>query len=242
MNGFINLNKPTGVSSARALDRVRRITRERRSGHAGALDPAADGVLVICLGSARKLVEAWMDQPKVYRAEIRLDATSPGFDSEGELTPVEIAAPPLRAGVAAALAAMEGVIEQVPPARSAVKVGGIAAYRIARRGGSPPLAARPVTIHWIVLREYEWPTLRVELACGRGTYVRAVARDLGVALGTGGCLTSLTRVAVGPFAIADAWGLEALERATPDDYLIPIERVRERLSARPIAVPPRPAP
>lgn len=241
MDGIIVLNKPIGVTSAKAVYRVRRITGVRKSGHAGTLDPAADGVLVLCLGRATRLVEALMDQPKVYRAAARLDATSASFDSETAPTAVPVERPPDEAAVRAAAARFEGRIEQVPPAVSAIKVGGRPAYALSRRGRPPALAPRPVHIYWLHVQRYAWPRLEFELACGRGTYVRALIRDWGAALGVGGCLTALTRTAVGPLGISDAWTFERLEQAAPEQYLIPLTRAQEVLAVRPIPVPPRPA-
>lgn len=241
MNGLINLNKPVGITSAKALYRVRKITRVRKSGHAGTLDPAADGVLVLCLGKATKLVEALMDQPKVYRATARLDVTSASFDTEQPPVEVPVSTPPATDAIHAACQSFEGTIAQIPPVISAVKVGGRPAYKRGRAGERVELSARSVRIYWLHVWRYAWPALEFELACGRGTYVRALIRDLGLALGTGGCLTGLTRSAVGPFRLADAWTVEKLENAAgPDEYLIPLERARELVAMHPPAVPPRP--
>lgn len=231
MDGIINLNKPAGLTSAKALYRVRRLTGVRKSGHAGTLDPAATGVLLICQGRATKLVEALMNQPKVYRATARLDVTSASFDSDSPLEPVAVPRPPTPAEVAAACRRFEGWIEQLPPAISAVKVAGRPAYRWARSGRIPELKPRRVRVYRLCVNRYEWPELDFELTCGRGTYVRALIRDLGAALGTGGCLTALTRQAVGPFHLDDAWTLERLAQASdPSEYVIPVERVRACLA------------
>ncbi len=241
ISGLIPLNKPVGITSAKALYRVRKITRVRKSGHAGTLDPAADGVLVLCLGQATKLVESIMDQPKVYRATARLDITSASYDSDSLLVPVETTEPPAPEQLRKALSSFEGRIEQVPPAVSALKIGGQPAYKLARRNEAPQLAARPVTIYWLHLHGYEWPVVEFEMCCGRGTYVRALARDLGLRLGTGGCLTALTRRAVGPFTLEAAVTLEDLQKMSdPLAVLLPLSRARELLAARPISIPPRP--
>jgi tRNA pseudouridine55 synthase len=241
MDGIINFRKPAGITSAKALYRVRQITRVRKSGHAGTLDPGAEGVLVLCLGKATKLSERIMDQPKVYRATARLDVTSESFDSDSALSPVEVSRRPSDDDVRRALASFEGTIEQVPPDISAVKVGGRPAYQRVRRGERLTLKPRPVTIYWVHVHEYRWPMLDFELACGRGTYVRSLIRDLGNALQTGGCLASLTRGAVGPFRLDEAWELERLEAAgDPAEYVIPLEAARELLERRPIAIPERP--
>ena len=242
MDGIINVYKPLGLTSARTLDQVRRITGQRKSGYAGTLDPAAEGVMIVCLGRATKLVERLMDQAKVYRATAQLDLVSPGFDSEKPPQLIEVAARPGRADVAAALASFEGQIDQVPPALSAVKVAGRAAYSLSRAGRPPELAARPVHIYWTHLWQYEWPRLGFDVACGRGTYIRALIRDIGARLGTGGCLTSLIRQAVGPFQVHQSWSLTRLEAARdPGEYLITLETARAMLAGPAAASPPRPA-
>jgi len=241
MDGIIILNKPTGITSAKALYRARKITGVRKSGHAGTLDPAAAGVLLLCLGKATKLVEQLMNQPKVYRATARLDVTSESFDSDRPLIAVPVAAIPDEEAVRAAAQRFEGAIQQVPPAISAVKVGGQPAYRRNRAGVTLELNARTVQVYWFHIHHYAWPTIDFEIACGRGTYVRALIRDLGRALGTGGCLTALTRTAVGPFHLAEAHSFADLEAATTrESYLIPLERARELLARRSVSVPPRP--
>jgi len=227
VDGLINFHKPVGITSAKALYRVRTITRERKSGHAGTLDPAASGVLILCLGKATKLVERLMDQPKVYRTTARLDVTSESFDSDRPLHPVAVDAPPTIDQVRTALSSFEGTIEQVPPTISAVKVGGVPAYKRTARDEVVALKPRPVRVDWIRLHSYGWPTIDFEMCCGRGTYVRSIVRDLGLALGTGGCLTSLIRTRIGPFTIEDAWTFDRLEGALPADYLIPLDRAAQ---------------
>jgi len=230
VDGIINLNKPLGITSAKAVYRVRAITRQRHSGHAGTLDPGATGVLVVCLGKATKLVERVMDQPKVYRATARLDATSESFDADRPMTAVDVSAAPTMEEVRSACASFEGMIEQVPPRISAVKVDGVRAYKRAFRGEAMEMAPRSVRIHRINVEHYAWPEIRFDVSCGRGMYVRALIRDLGERLGVGGCLTSLVRRSVGPFEERDAWSISALSAAGgPDEYLIPIDRARQLL-------------
>ena len=241
MDGIINLNKPTGITSAKALYRVRSITGERKSGHAGALDPAASGVLILCLGKATKLVESIMDQPKVYRATARLDVTSESFDCDRPLRPVTIATIPTPDAVRAVCEAFERRIEQTPPQISAVKVGGVPAYKRKAAEGPVVLAARPVTLYWLHIHVYAWPTIEFEVCCGRGTYVRSLIRDLGERLGTGGCLTALTRTGVGPFTVVSAWSIEALGKATgATEYLMDLEPARKALAPGRVVIPPRP--
>jgi tRNA pseudouridine55 synthase len=241
MDGLINLDKPPGISSARALDRVRRVLGQRHSGHAGTLDPAAGGVLLVCLGKATRLVERLMDQPKIYVATARLDVTSESYDAARPMVPVDVSDPPETRRVLEAAARLEGLVAQLPPAISAIKVGGQRAYRLARSGQKPRLAPRTVRIYWIHVIEYRWPCLSFELACGRGTYVRALIRDWGAALGVGGCLTALVREAIGPFRRAEAHSLEQIEQAAdPGRFVLPPARVMELLSADLPPVPPRP--
>ncbi|MBN2446413.1 MAG: tRNA pseudouridine(55) synthase TruB [Phycisphaerae bacterium] len=240
MDGLINLNKPPGLTSAKALYRVRKITGQRKSGHAGTLDPAASGVLVICLGRGTKLVEQLMDQPKVYRATARLDVTSESYDSDRPLQAVEVAGTPDLEQVCAAASTFEGEILQVPPVVSAIKVGGQPAYKLARHGKVPRLEPRPARVYWLHVARYVWPEIQFSVACGRGTYVRAIIRDLGQCLGTGGCLTGLVREAVGWLRVEEAWSLEALEAARPDDYVCSLEKAGEELARRPIRIPPAP--
>jgi tRNA pseudouridine55 synthase len=230
VDGLINLNKPAGISSARALDRVRRLTGQRKSGHAGTLDVAADGVLLICLGRATKLVERLMNLPKVYRAAARLDVTSPGLDSERDVTPVVITSIPGADRVREVLMEFEGLIDQTPPAFSALKIAGRPAYKLARRGQDPELKPRRVRIDWIRLRRYAWPELEFDVCCGRGTYVRALIRDIGARLQAGGCLTRLTRLEVGPFTVDDAWAFGRLEApGAIESALLPMPRALEIL-------------
>jgi len=241
VDGIITLNKPTGITSAKALYRARAITGERKSGHAGTLDPAASGVLVLCFGKATKLVESIMDQPKVYRATARLDVTSESFDCDRPLKAVEVAVVPTIDAVRAVCTGFEGVIEQVPPQISAVKVGGVPAYKRRVSDGPAILAARSVTVYWLHIHAFAWPTLDFEMCCGRGTYVRSLIRDLGQRLGAGGCLTSLTRSRVGPFTVENAWSLESLSAATdPSKYLLDLESARSALAPDRVVIPGRP--
>jgi tRNA pseudouridine55 synthase len=241
MDGIINLYKPVGITSAKALYRVRKIVRQRKSGHAGALDPAASGVLVLCLGKATKLVERIMDQPKVYRATARLDVTSESYDSDEPLVPVEVAAAPTPEALLKACSSFEGDIEQLPPQLSAVKIGGVPAHKRVRKGQEFELKPRPAHVNWIHVHHYEYPELDFEMCCGRGTYVRSVIRDLGERMGTGGCLTSLLRRRVGPFDESN-WHtfeeLDAIDNLT--ECVVSLEHVIRMLEAWSNVIPARP--
>jgi tRNA pseudouridine55 synthase len=211
MDGLINLHKPMGMTSARALDRVRAVVGRCKSGHAGTLDPCASGVLVICLGRATKLVEKIMNLPKTYHAVARLDVTNECFDLERPLLHVAVERIPSEETARRACSAFEGWIAQVPPTTSAVKINGVAAYKRAARGEAMALAPRTVRIDWLHVHRYEWPWIELELCGGR--------------LRTGGCLTSLTRRRVGPFLESDARTLDSLRAAgAPADYVIPLEQ------------------
>jgi tRNA pseudouridine55 synthase len=245
-SGVIHLYKPAGRLSARYCYKLRPILGERRVGHAGTLDPFADGVLVVCVGKATRLVERLMGLPKTYRTELTLGVTNRTFDPEQPFEPVAGARDPGRAVIERAVAAMVGVVAQSPPAFSAVKVEGQPAYvrarRAARRGAAAAhadLPARAVRIDAIEIERYAWPALELMIRCGRGTYIRAIARDLGAALGCGACCRTLTRTAVGPFEIEDAVDLTTASAEQVRAALRPVEAAVALLAAwRPQLPPP----
>lgn len=199
--GFLVLDKPAGVSSARVLNALKPRLRGAKVGHAGTLDPFATGVLVVLVEAATRQCERVMRLPKGYEATLRLGATTRTLDPETAETAFAAwnGTPPVRDEVQQALQHFVGEIAQVPPAFSAIKVAGRRAYDLARRGREPELAPRRVVVHRIELRGYEWPELRLFVECGRGFYVRSLARDIGEALGSGAYLTALRRTFVGPF-------------------------------------------
>ena len=212
LNGIINLNKSTGISSARAVSFVKRLLpRGTKIGHAGTLDPFAGGVLLLLVGKATKSCEALMDQPKQYEATIKFGATTPTEDPESEESIWPDAVVATRESVAGAIPSFIGTIQQRPPAFSAMKVGGRRAYDIARKGGTVELAARTVNVYGIELLDFTWPLARVRIDCGRGTYIRSIARDLGEKLNCGGYLTQLTRTRIGKFAIENSTTIEQLK-------------------------------
>ena len=223
--GIINLDKPAGISSAFAVGGVKRLLpKGTKIGHAGTLDPFATGVLLLLVGKATKTCEQLMDRAKQYEAVIRLGATTATDDLDSPAEPFACdaelpTAPPTREAVADALAMQVGEVMQRPPVFSAIKVGGRRAYALARRGEAVALPPRVVSIYRIDLLDYTWPEARVRVDCGRGTYVRAIARDLGERLGVGGYLTALRRTAIGPFSIADAVTLERLRSEGVDAHL-----------------------
>jgi len=212
MEGIINLDKPAGLTSARAVDRVKRLLpRGTKIGHAGTLDPFATGVLLLLIGKATKACERLMDAPKQYECTLKLGFTTPTFDPESEEIPfADSIHPPSVEQIQDALPAFVGPIMQRPPAYSAIKVGGRRAYDLTRKGAEVELEPRQVQVYSVKLLDYSWPTLALSIDCGRGTYIRAIARDLGEKLGTGAYLTALRRTRIGTFDVKDAATLQTL--------------------------------
>ncbi len=229
--GVVNLCKPVGASSARYVYRLRPIFGIRKVGHAGTLDPFASGVLVGCVGRATKLVERLMCLPKHYRTTIRLGVTNETYDTEQPFQPVPDVCPPSRKLLDDVLRGFVGRVEQVPPAFSAVKIKGIPSYRLAQRGHAVPRKATLTEIKRPVVLDYEWPKLELDVHCGRGTYIRAIARDLGERLACGACCETLTRMAVGPFRIEQAVDIGATADSVVLDALIPIDEAVRRMEA-----------
>jgi tRNA pseudouridine55 synthase len=210
MEGLLVLDKPSGITSRDAVDRaVRWFPRRTKVGHTGTLDPLATGVLVLCLGSATRLAEYVQAMTKTYRSAFRLGATSDSDDADGAVTPVAGARAPSLADVEEALRGLTGTIEQVPPAYSAAKVTGRRAYALARKGEEVQLTPRPVRVYAIDVLRYDHPRLEVQVRCGKGTYIRSLARDLGQRLGCGAYVEELRRTRVGPFAAEQAVPLDA---------------------------------
>jgi tRNA pseudouridine55 synthase len=212
MDGILNLNKPKGWTSHDVVAYVRRLTHIQRVGHAGTLDPMATGVLLVCLGRATRIVEYLMQGRKHYRAELRLGISTDSHDADGEVTatvPVTVD----RADVERTLSRFRGSIQQVPPMVSALKRDGQPLYKLARQGITVERTARTVEIDELTLTDWRPPNLTLELVCSPGTYVRALARDLGQQLGCGAHLTALTRLASGDFALSEAITLEQFAAA-----------------------------
>ena len=214
-SGILNVNKPLGPSSFAVVRNVRRLPGVVKAGHGGTLDPAADGVLPILINGATRVAEFVHEWPKTYVATVTFGFTSDTGDREGTITPAGDPASITPARIEAALPAFTGRIEQVPPLYSALKQGGEALYRKARRGEQVERKARPVEIHAIRLLDYDAgaAVARLEVSSGRGMYVRSLAHDLGSALGTGAYLSGLTRTAVGPLTVGDAVPMATLTSA-----------------------------
>jgi tRNA pseudouridine55 synthase len=218
-DGVLVIDKPMGPTSHDVVALVRRLTGVKRVGHGGTLDPFARGVLPVFVGRATRMVEYHLADDKAYRATVALGATSTTDDLDGEMTPV--GGPPIdRDAVEAGLEGFRGTIEQVPPDHSAVHVGGRRAYELARSGDKPELRPRTVSIERLELVSWDdadpaRPVAILDVRCSAGTYIRAIARDLGSALGSGAYLAALTRTASGPFRLEDA---------------VPLDRVRAELA------------
>lgn len=230
VSGIVNLYKPPACSSAQYVYRLRRVFGLRKVGHAGTLDPLADGVLLACLGRGTKWVEQLMSLPKRYRTTIRLGVTNDTYDTEHPLVPVAGAVPLDHAEVEAAVASLAGEIQQVPPAYSAVKIGGIPSHKLTRQGRPPPRQARTVRIDRLDVLGYAWPHLQLDIRCGRGTYIRAIARDLGRLLGCGGVCEALTRTAIGPFRVEQSVNLNTAEPAVVRAALISLAEAKHLLA------------
>lgn len=210
--GVLVVDKPTGPTSHDVVARTRRVLGIRRVGHCGTLDPLATGVLVLCVGPMTRFSRWLTGGDKEYEACFRLGATSDTDDALGEITETPGAKPMPRSGIETVLKRFLGVIDQVPPEHSAVRVRGVRSYHRARRGEATGLVARPVRIDRFEITGYEPPRLRVRVQCGQGTYIRSLARDLGRALGCGGLVEQLRRLRVGALTIRDAVEWAALER------------------------------
>jgi tRNA pseudouridine55 synthase len=218
-DGILVVDKPIGPTSHDLVGLVRRLAATKRVGHGGTLDPFASGVLPIFLGRATRVVEFHLADRKAYRATICFGASSTTDDLEGEMTPAGAA--PSRDVVESALPAFTGTISQRPPAFSAIKVGGRRAYAVARAGGTVELKEREVTIESLVLvswdgREPDRPIAIVDVVCSAGTYIRALARDLGEHVGSAAYLGALRRTAAGPFGEADSIPLERVRAAAAE--------------------------
>jgi tRNA pseudouridine55 synthase len=210
MFGLLNLIKPPGWTSRDVVNRVQRISGGAKVGHAGTLDPLATGVLIVCVGPATRLIEYVQRMSKRYRGSFLLGRTSDTEDIEGQIVEIESAPQPTEDQIRTILPRFVGEIEQVPPAFSALKVQGRRAYALARSGQSVDLAARRIVIHELRLLHYDYPEFIIEIACGSGTYVRSLGRDLAQALGTGAVMSALVRTAIGGFRLDDAVDLASL--------------------------------
>ena len=225
MNGFLVVDKPAGMTSRDVVNRAQFwFPRRTKIGHTGTLDPLATGVLVLCVGAATKLADRVQAMPKQYETRIRLGATSNTDDADGVIAESTATSIPTLASVEAALPAFVGNIQQLPPQFSALKVQGQRAYDLARRGTEVALPARPVRVDSIVMQRYEWPWVDLMIDCGKGTYIRSIARDLGAVLGVGGLVQTLRRTRVGPVAAEGGIKLDAPAHEAKA-ALLPVEAI-----------------
>lgn len=218
VDGVLLIDKPLDLTSNAALQRAKRALRAQKAGHTGTLDPAATGLIALCFGEATKFSSALLDADKVYEAQVRLGVTTTTGDIEGEVLDrreVRVEA----AQIEHVLDRFRGVIRQVPPMHSAIKLAGMPLYAYARKGQEVPRAAREVVIHALELKSIEGDLLRLRIHCGKGTYVRTLAEDIGAALGCGAHLAGLRRTAVGSFDLSRAVGLDRLEEMAEADRL-----------------------
>jgi tRNA pseudouridine55 synthase len=216
MGHIVAILKPKGPTSHDIVDAIRRITGERRVGHAGTLDPLAEGVLVVAIGrDATKTLASIVAKEKEYLATIQLGATSSTDDTEGEIVPLHGTKEISLDDIESALKNFIGTIAQIPPAYSAIKIKGTPAHRRVRRGEHVELPPRDVHIKNIELIHYAWPELELRIVCGPGTYIRSLARDIGAALKVGGYLAGLIRTRVGTYRHDTARTLEQLAQEWP---------------------------
>jgi tRNA pseudouridine55 synthase len=227
MHGFLTIDKPSGITSHDVVARIRRLGGQRRVGHAGTLDPAATGVLVVALGGATRLIEYVQHRTlKRYLATVRLGVTTTTDDADGEIVAQQPIPPLDTAMIEQSLAPLRGTIWQTPPMYAALHYQGRRLYELARAGVTVETLPRRVYIERLDLVGYDPPLLTLDVVCGSGTYIRALARDLGATLGCGAHLAALRRTAVGAFRIEDAIPLDVLEaEARPDAR----EALRQRL-------------
>lgn len=225
LHGLLNLDKSAGVTSRDVVNRVGRLARKTKIGHAGTLDPLATGVLVVCLGAATRLVDRIQEHRKGYRAELKLGVRSDTDDITGALTagsdPSGIMTDQLRQ----ALAEFQGELAQIPPKYSAVHVAGQRAYDLARSQQAFELSARPVQIDSVTLLRHAHDVAEIDIVCGSGTYVRSLIRDVGDRLGCGAVMSALRRTFIGPFSESEAWPLDQLTVETIAARLLPLRSV-----------------
>lgn len=234
VHGWLNLDKPQGLTSTQALGRVRRILNAQKLGHAGTLDPLATGILPIALGEATKTIPYAQDADKVYSFTVQWGEARDTDDCEGDVIGTSDKRP-TRAEIEALIPRFIGDIEQTPPRFSAIKIDGQRAYDLARKGEEVEIKSRTVSVYELALLDVTADSATFELECGKGTYVRAIARDMGQILGCLGHVTALRRLAVGGFTEDNAISLDVFEKmmqsATPDQVLLPVETVLDDIPA-----------
>jgi tRNA pseudouridine55 synthase len=218
VDGILNVNKPRGRTSFSIVSLVKRLSGVKRVGHAGTLDPGATGVLPVCLGQGRRVVPFLHDAAKVYKARVELGVTTDSYDATGQITATADPTGVSRQQLLKALESFRGVIQQTPPMYSALKHGGRPLYELARAGIEVERESRPVQVYRLELKRWQPPVATIEVECGKGTYIRSLAHDLGQALGCGAHLKSLVRLSYGCFDVKDAVSLPRLEEGFREGY------------------------
>ncbi len=229
LKGLLNLNKPSGMTSRDAVNVVQQLVRPLKVGHAGTLDPLATGVLVVCLGTATRLIEYVQRMPKTYRGTFLLGRESDTEDVEGRVAELADPPHPTLEQLASAATRLTGEIMQRPPAYSALKVAGQRAYDLARKGKPVDLKPRPIRVHRIEIEAYHYPEVVLEIECGGGTYVRSLGRDLAESLGTAAVMAALTRTAIGSFRLEGAVEPASLTAENLRSRLLPLSKAVEYL-------------
>jgi tRNA pseudouridine55 synthase len=217
VDGILNINKATGMTSHDVVARIRKLLHQKRVGHTGTLDPAANGVLPICLGQATRVAEYLSESGKAYQAEITFGIVTDTYDAEGQILRTADASALTREKIEAALPDFLGIQQQMPPRYSAIKIKGQPAYKLARAGTEVELEARTVTLHTLQIVAWNTPRLTLAVDCSKGTYIRSLAYDLGEKLGTGAHLSALTRTRSGPFTLEQSITLEQLASAIEEN-------------------------
>ena len=225
VSGILLLDKPRGMTSNEALQRVKRLYRAQKAGHTGSLDPLATGLLPICLGEATKVSGFLLSADKEYRAVCRLGVRTSSGDADGEVLETRPVPPLDPARVEAVLARFRGEIRQVPPMHSAIKRGGVPLYKLAHAGQEVPREARTVTIHRLELESLRENELVLHVRCSKGTYIRTLAEDIGEALGCGAHIVALERIGVGPFDARDMVPLARLEALAAEEGVAALDRL-----------------
>ncbi len=220
ISGILNINKPLNITSMDVIRYLRKVTKIKKIGHAGTLDPLASGVLLVAVGKATKQINNLMLMTKEYNTTIDLRSFSSTDDEEGEKTLVDIKDEPTEEEISKLLKEkFTGDIEQIPPIYSAIKIKGKKAYEIARKGETIEMKPRSVKIYEIKIVNYEWPYLKLYVKCGKGTYIRSLGRDIGSSLKTGGYLTKLERIGIGSFKINESVDLKEIIASNWKNYI-----------------------
>ena len=235
MDGILNINKPEGMTSHDVVATIRKLLGQRRVGHAGTLDPAASGVLPICIGQGTRVAEYLSESGKAYRATIIFGIATDTYDAEGAITSTASTADLTISQIEKTLPLFLGSQMQVPPRYSAIKLQGQPSYKRARAGEEITLDPRPIVIHALEVIDWSPPALVLAIECSKGTYIRSLAHDLGQYLGCGACLGALIRTRSGPFSLPESITLEqlatAVNSASVQDYLYPVDKALEQYPA-----------